>query len=113
MDNEINKGYSLGKGEVDSSILSGSTIYAHEHGPFAVHVISHSAVSGSPKQEHDATSRGKSVDSVQDKFAIALRELIAMCMDGGMTTWEIAEAMDKEKPSLLRPYQNPEDDSAR
>ena len=49
----------------------------------------------------------------KETLAQGLREFIALCMDAGATTYEIAEAMEAESPALWRPFQNPEDDSAR
>lgn len=67
--------------------------------------------------EHDKSSRGKSVESVpapsmREKCAAALNELIAMCMDGGMTTFEIADVLEAEIPKLRRPFQSPDDNEA-
>jgi hypothetical protein len=61
--------HSLGKGEVDSSILSGSTTKAHETRAFPDAQNSISAVAGRTRRERDISGRGKSVDSVQRPFA--------------------------------------------
>ena len=48
-------------------------------------------------------------ETMKEKCAAALNELIAMCMDGGMSTFEIADVLEAEIPKLRQPYQNPED----
>ncbi|HEY4722211.1 MAG TPA: hypothetical protein VII92_10215 [Anaerolineae bacterium] len=58
----------LGKGEVLSSILSGSTTKARRLRLSPPNYSKHSAVSRRTRREHDATRRGKSVDSVHGAF---------------------------------------------
>jgi hypothetical protein len=47
--------------------------------------------------------------TIQQKCAAALRELIVMCMDGGMSTFDVADLLEAEIPKLRQPYQNPAD----
>jgi hypothetical protein len=58
----------LGKGEVHSSILCGSTRKPHKYRVFSAPQKSIPAVTGRTLPEHDATSRGKSVDFVRQPF---------------------------------------------
>lgn len=44
--------------------------------------------------------------AMHSKFARGLSELIALAMDGGMTTEEIAAVLEREVPKLRQPYQN-------
>jgi hypothetical protein len=61
--------HSLGKGEVDSSILSGSTIKPHEiRASCARSPSRYSATRDATKREHDISTRGKSVESVRGMF---------------------------------------------
>lgn len=60
--------HSLGKGEVLSSILSGSTTNAHETLISSLAQERLSAIRSRTSREHDATIRGKSVDSVHAAF---------------------------------------------
>jgi len=64
MHNKNNDAHSLGKGEVDSSILSGSTRKPRISPYFFNCDDSDPAVSSRTPREHDAPIRGKSVDSV-------------------------------------------------
>jgi hypothetical protein len=88
-DSDINQGRSLGKGEVESSILSGSTrksrkTRASEHTQKSI-----SAVSGRTKRETGKSSRGKTVDSVHGAFRKFLR-WHTRCCKHGFPTPEIA-----------------------
>jgi hypothetical protein len=58
----------LGKGEVVSSILTGSTTNAHGMKAFRSLIFRQSATHDETEREHDASSRGKSVDFVHDRF---------------------------------------------
>lgn len=51
--------------------------------------------------------------TIREKIETALRELIALGMDGGMITFEIADVLGAELPKLRRPFQNPEDNQAQ
>lgn len=66
--NDFNARYSLGKGEVDSSILSGSTRNTREIGTSGVVGIPTSAVAGRTYTETSKSERGESVDSVRGPF---------------------------------------------
>lgn len=44
-----------------------------------------------------------------NKFDIALRELVSMCMDAGIHTAEMVPALERELAWCRNPYQNPED----
>lgn len=46
--------------------------------------------------------------TIQEKFKAALDELIALGMDGGMTTFEIADVLEAELPKLRKPFQDDE-----
>jgi hypothetical protein len=63
--NEIKDRYPLGKGEVHSSILCGSTKDAHELRAFPVTLKIKSAVSGRTEPKPNTTTRGVSVDFVR------------------------------------------------
>ena len=63
-DSFINPEHPLGKGEVVSSILTGSTTNAHEIRASALPQKSYPAVCDATKREHDISTRGKSVESV-------------------------------------------------
>lgn len=63
----------LGKGEVESSILSGSTRKPHELRASDKLNPSRSATQDGTAQEHVVSCRGKSVDSVHPTFRRQLR----------------------------------------
>jgi hypothetical protein len=67
-DNEINDGYPLGKGEVDSSILSGSTRKAQKSEGFVSAPADAAALSRRTRCEPRSPTRGESVDSVPQPF---------------------------------------------
>ena len=69
MSSVVNTEHPLGKGEVVSSILTGSTRYAHKYAPFAHWVFWRPAVSGRTEREDDISTRGKSVEFVRESFA--------------------------------------------
>lgn len=48
-------------------------------------------------------------DNIPQKFRTARDEFIAMCMDAGLSTFQIAELLEEELPKLRQPFQNPED----
>lgn len=52
------------------------------------------------------------LQTIQGRCAAALNELIATCIDGRMTTFEIADVIEREIARLRQPYQNPEDNEA-
>ena len=86
--NDFNDRYSLGKGEVDSSILSGSTRKDRGIGIFEPRLGWDPAVSGRTAPEHDNSTRGKSVESVPapsilDKIDRALTALEELGLDAG------------------------------
>jgi hypothetical protein len=66
--NTINSPNSLGKGEVDSSILSGSTSIACNCEVCRYWRDRHSAVSGRTQREHNISTGAKPVDSVPHPF---------------------------------------------
>lgn len=80
--NNINHRYLLGKGEVESSILSGSTTKPHELRASDELNQSRSATQDGTTQEHVASGRGKSVDSVHPTFRRQLRTA-----HRNLTTW--------------------------
>lgn len=59
----------LGKGEVLSSILSGSTRKAHGSRAFRITQSAYPATRYATKREHDISIRGKSVDFDRRLFA--------------------------------------------
>lgn len=50
--------------------------------------------------------------TIQEKFKVALDELIVLGMDGGMTTYEMADVLEAEIPKLRRPFANPAENEA-
>jgi hypothetical protein len=70
MSNDINHDNSLGKGEVDSSILSGSTTKAHKTRAFEADENSVSATSGRTEREDGSSNDGESVDSDRALFTL-------------------------------------------
>lgn len=46
---------------------------------------------------------------IQERFTIAPAELIGMCIEAGMSPFEMIEPMEKELAWLRRPFENPED----
>lgn len=50
---------------------------------------------------------------IEERFTIALGELIGMAMDAGMHTSDMIPAMEKELAWLRQPYENPEDNVPR
>ncbi len=66
--NDFSDEHPLGKGEVVSSILPGSTRKARELGAFLVGFNCTSATQYATKREHDGSTRGKSVDFVRETF---------------------------------------------
>lgn len=61
--NNVNAEHPLGKGEVVSSILTGSTTKAHSIGTFSAAEYFDSAVAGRTLREQHISKRGKSVAS--------------------------------------------------
>ena len=61
--------HSLGKGEVVSSILTGSTRKAHEIRAFSIPHFQFATFRYATKREHDVSTRGKSVDFDRRLFA--------------------------------------------
>lgn len=49
----------------------------------------------------------------KEKCAVAFREFVSMCMDAGLSTFDIADVVAAELPKLRQPYQNPEDNEQR
>jgi hypothetical protein len=47
----------------------------------------------------------KTEKPIQERFTIALSELIGMCMDAGMHTSEMIEPMERELKWLRDPYE--------
>jgi hypothetical protein len=68
--NDFNGEHPLGKGEVVSSILTGSTSKAHVSRAYLTSGIAYSAVAGRTPREHDTSTRGKSGEFVQAAFAL-------------------------------------------
>lgn len=64
----VNDEHSLGKGEVERSIRSGSTTNEHLYWTFESWPFCYSAVSGRTIREQDIASSGVSVDSVHGAF---------------------------------------------
>jgi hypothetical protein len=49
--------------------------------------------------------------TIQEKFETGLSELVALCMDGGMSTFEMVPIVERELERLRRPYQNAADNA--
>lgn len=47
--------------------------------------------------------------TMEEKCRDALRQLIDMCIEGGMDTFQIADVIEPELAKLRRPYQDPKD----
>lgn len=47
--------------------------------------------------------------AIEERFAVALSELIGMCVEAGMSTFAMVPIVEKELESLKRPFQNSED----
>lgn len=50
--------------------------------------------------------------TIQQKIEAGLNELIAHGMDGGMTTFEIADLLESKIAELRKPFQNEADNAA-
>ncbi len=87
--------HSLGKGEVARSIRAGSTTNAHEYRRNVDIANRYSAVPGRTEREADAAERGKSVDSVHEKFARAIDLAITLCIDAGMHPSEMVKPLNR------------------
>jgi hypothetical protein len=98
----------LGKGEVVSSILTGSTTESPPNKAFLPYIdCIQTSIGYATKREHDASTRGESVEKSRfvrmeenmatpvtpESFRMALNELIALCEDAGLDDHSIIEAL--------------------
>lgn len=61
------------------------------------------------KQKGNFQERPHPIKPIEERFAVALSELIGMCIDAGMGTPQMIPIMEKELAWMRRPFQNPED----
>jgi hypothetical protein len=112
-ESNINAGHSLGKGEVDSSILSGSTKYHYVCWDSEEERWLYSATIGRTEREEHASTRGESVDFVhgsiredsmpddrKSPFELALEEAVFGCLGLGVHPTEMIEAMERKAADL-------------
>lgn len=55
------------------------------------------------------TNDNEPAKPIEERFAIALSELIGMCMEAGMSTHQMVPIVEKELAWLRRPFEDPKD----